>query len=70
VLDPLTVMDCTLSNANYMNLIEDEAYFEWQRLFEKVQQNGGEVVILWHNSNPAGNAWHKTLYEQIISFLQ
>ena len=70
VLHPLTVMDCTLSNANYMNLREDEAYFECQRLFEKIQQNGGEVVILWHNSNPAGNAWHKTLYEQIISFLQ
>ena len=69
-LHPMTVMDCTLSHEHYMGLTEDEAYFECQRLFEKIQQNGGEVVILWHNSNPAGNAWHKTLYEQIISFLQ
>ena len=43
VLHPLTVMDCTLSNRNYMNLSEEEAYFECQRLFEKIHQNAGEV---------------------------
>ena len=69
VLHPLTVMDCTLSNANYMNLSEDEAYFECQRLFEKIQQNGGEVVILWHNSNPAGNAWHRCLYPKLLEVI-
>ena len=69
VLHPLTVMDCTLSNANYMNLSEDEAYFECQRLFEKIQQNGGEVVILWHNSNPAGNAYHRCLYPKLLEVI-
>ncbi len=68
-LHPLTVMDCTLSNANYMNLNEDEAYFECQRLFEKIHQNAGEIVLLWHNTNPTNNPWHKTLYEQLINYL-
>lgn len=68
-LHPMTVMDCTLSNANYMNLTEDEAYFECQRLFEKVHQNGGEVVLLWHNTNPSNNPYHQTLYPKLLNLL-
>ena len=68
-LHPLTVMDCTLSNSNYMNLSEDEAYFECQRLFDKVHQNAGEVVILWHNSTPAGNTYHQNLYPKLLEMI-
>ena len=68
-LHPLTVMDCTLSNSNYMNLREDEAYFECQRLFDKVHQNAGEVVILWHNSTPAGNTYHQSLYPKLLEMI-
>ena len=69
VLHPLTVMDCTLSNSNYMNLNEDEAYFECQRLFEKVHQNAGEVVLLWHNTTPAGNMYHRSLYPKLLDII-
>lgn len=69
VLHPLTVMDCTLSNSNYMNLNEDEAYFECQRLFEKVHQNAGEVVLLWHNTTPAGNTYHRSLYPKLLEIV-
>ena len=69
VLHPLIVMDCTLSNSNYMNLSEDEAYFECQRLFEKVHQNAGEVVILWHNNSPAGNIYHRSLYPKLLEII-
>ena len=69
VLHPLTVMDCTLSNSNYMNLNEDEAYFECQRLFEKVHQNAGEVVLLWHNTTPAGNTYHRSLYPKLLEVI-
>lgn len=69
VLHPLTVMDCTLSNTNYMNLSEDEAYFECQRLFEKVHQNAGEIVLLWHNTNPTGNIYHRSLYPKLLTLL-
>ena len=70
VLHPLTVMDCTLSNTNYMNLSEDEAYFECQRLFEKVHQNAGEIVLLWHNTNPTGNIYHRSLYPKLLALLE
>lgn len=68
-LHPLIVMDCTLSNINYMHLNEDEAYFECQRLFEKVHQNAGEVVLLWHNTTPAGNMYHRSLYPKLLNLL-
>ena len=68
-LHPLTVMDCTLSNPNYMNLSEDEAYFECLRLFDKVHQNAGEVVILWHNTTPAGNTYHQSLYPKLLEMI-
>jgi hypothetical protein len=68
-LHPMTVMDCTLSNSNYMNLTEDEAYFECQRLFEKVRQNAGEIVLLWHNTNITGNAYHRNLYPKLLEML-
>ena len=69
VLHPLTVMDCTLSNSNYMNLNEDEAYFECQRLFEKVHQNAGEVVILWHNTIIIDDGYHRSLYPKLLNLL-
>ena len=69
VLHPLTVMDCTLSNTNYMHLNEDEAYFECQRLFEKIHQNAGEVVLLWHNTTPAGNTYHRSLYPKLLEII-
>ena len=69
VLHPLTVMDCTLSNSNYMNLSEDEAYFECQRLFDKVHQNAGEVVILWHNTIVTNDGYHRALYPKLLNLL-
>ena len=68
-MHPLTVMDCTLSNSNYMNLNEDEAYFECQRLFDKVYQNAGEVVLLWHNTNSTGNIYHRSLYPKLLEII-
>ena len=70
VLHPLTVMDCTLSNANYMNLSEDEAYFECQRLFEKIHQNAGEIVLLWHNTIITDDGYHHSLYPKLLSLLK
>ena len=68
-LHPLTVMDCTLSHEHYMGLSEDEAYFECQRLFEKVHQNAGELVLLWHNTSVNQQGYHRDLYEKLIEML-
>ena len=69
MLHPLTIMDCTLSNTNYMNLNEDEAYFECQRLFEKIHQNCGEVVLLWHNTIITDGSYHQSLYPKLLNLL-
>lgn len=68
-LHPLTVMDCTLSRENYMNLSEDEAFYYTQRLIDKVRQNGGELTLLWHNSNMGDEQYHQQLYSEIIKYL-
>lgn len=69
VLHPLTIMDVTLSQPGYMNLSEDEAFYYCQRLIDKVRQNGGELTLLWHNSNLGENTYHKQLYSEIIQYL-
>lgn len=68
-LHPMTVMDCTLSNAQYMGLNEDEAYFECQRLIEKVYQNAGELVLLWHNTIVTKDGYHRSLYPKLLNMI-
>ena len=78
-LHPLTVMDCTLSNTNYMNLqTEDEAYFFCEQLFDKVRQYAGDITLLWHNSifksntnnNNESTNYHTTLYPKLLKGLR
>ena len=68
-LHPLTVMDCTLSNDNYMHLTEDEAYFLCERLIDKVRLHHGDLCLLWHNSIINNETYHKSLYPQILSYI-
>lgn len=65
-LHPLIIMDCTLSNENYMNLTEDEAYFLCERLIDKVRLHHGDLCLLWHNSNTNDYTYHRSLYEKVI----
>lgn len=70
-LHPLTVMDCTLSNNNYMDLqTEDEAYFFCEQLFDKVRQYAGDITLLWHNSNPSHNPYQFSLYQKLLKGLR
>lgn len=66
-LHPLSIMDNTLSQENYMNLTEDEAYFLCERLIDKVRLHHGDLCLLWHNSNINDQTYHRSLYEKIIS---
>ena len=68
-LHPLTVMDGTLSNADYMNLNEDEAYFLCERLFSKVQMHHGDLCLLWHNSIFAETPYHRSLYPKLLQLI-
>ena len=69
ILHPLIIMDTTLSNANYMNLSEDEAYFLCERLIEKVKMHHGDLCLLWHNSSFVSGTYHKSLYPKIIELI-
>ncbi len=69
-LHPLTIMDCTLSNANYMNLNEDEAYFSSEELLDRVRRYAGEVVLLWHNSTFANVPYQQSLYVKLLKGLR
>jgi len=69
-LHPLTVMDCTLSNPNYMNLDYNAALTYVKELLKQTKKQGGDVVLLWHNTSIDGNNnYHKTLYTEIIKQL-
>ena len=66
-LHPLLIMDNTLSQDNYMNLSEDEAYFLCERLIAKVRMHHGDLCLLWHNSNINDSTYHRSLYEKVIN---
>ena len=69
-LHPLMVMDTTLSNKNYMNLTEDEAYFLCERLIARVKMHHGDLCLLWHNSNLTDDTYHQSLYPKILNLLK
>lgn len=68
-LHPLIIMDNTLSQANYMNLTEDEAYFLCERLIDKVRMHHGDLCLLWHNSNINDSTYHRSLYTKILEMV-
>lgn len=69
-LHPLIIMDNSLSQANYMNLTEDEAYFLCERLIDKVRMHHGDLCLLWHNSIFTGDTYHQSLYTKLLALLQ
>ena len=69
-LHPLSIMDCTLTNDCYMHIQnEEEAFYMCQQVMDKVRKHGGELVLLWHNSNITEDSYLKTLYADIIDYL-
>ena len=70
VLHPLLIMDCTLSNSNYMNLDQEEAAYLCMQLIEKVRMHNGDLCLLWHNSILTPDTYHKQLYSELIQNLQ
>ncbi len=71
-LHPMTIMECSLSNENYMNLDYDEALIYSTKLITEVKKYGGELNLLWHNTSitPKPNNYHTKLYKNIIDLIQ
>ncbi len=70
-IHPLTAMDCTFSNQEYMNLTENEAEEKIVSLLNQTKKHNGDVVLLWHNTvfSELDGGYHKSLYTNIIKEL-
>ncbi len=69
VLHPLTIMDCTLSNDNYMNLNEEDAFKHCKKLIDITYEYGGEVTLLWHNNTFGKGSYHDRLYPRLLDYI-
>lgn len=76
VLHPLTVMENTLYQKDYMYLNEDAAKEYCASLFEKTRRFGGEICLLWHNSSLLDNGypgpavpWARSFYTYVLNYI-
>lgn len=76
VLHPLTVMDNTLYQVDYMGLDYETAFKYCTMLFHTVRQFGGEICVLWHNTTvidsdypQAPVSWMRRFYEAMLDYL-
>ncbi|MFR9303128.1 MAG: polysaccharide deacetylase family protein [[Clostridium] symbiosum] len=71
ILHPLTLMDCTLNQKNYMNLDYEDAIKVVHDLLSKIYKYNGEFNVLWHNNSVAqtSGGYLRKLYESMIQLL-
>ncbi len=75
-LHPLSIMDVTLSEPQYMNLDYEGALRYCLKLIDEVEKANGELVLLWHNDVlslqrlPGAADWHRKLYLSLLDELK
>lgn len=72
-LHPMTVMECTLDNENYMGIADEETAFSIVKgLLQQIYTYNGEVVLLWHSPSvyPKPNSYQRSLYVKTLQFLR
>lgn len=73
VLHPMTVMECTLDGAGYMNIQNQrEAYQVVDTMLRHIHDHGGEVILLWHSPSvdKGEKSYQRSLYEQLLRRLK
>lgn len=70
VLHPLLIMDVTLSEQKYMGLNKDDALVVSRHLIDKTVEMGGELTLLWHNSNLGDDTYHRQLYPALLQYIR
>lgn len=73
ILHPMTVMECTLSSINYMNIENIEIAFEKvKNLIDTIKQFNGEVVLLWHNPSISkmNDGYQREMYMRVLNYLK
>lgn len=58
-------MECTLDTVEYMGLSYKDAFEYAKKMISAVHEYNGELVLLWHNTNPKNN-WYYPLYEAVL----
>lgn len=68
LLHPLTMMDNTMEEKKYMGLSLDEAQMTGLALINHVEDHGGELVLLWHNTSLCedGESYLPALYPYLL----
>jgi hypothetical protein len=65
------MMDGSLSDSRYMNLLENEAFDYVVKLINETEKHNGDLCLLWHNTSVAeGVSYHKKLYAELINYLK
>jgi peptidoglycan/xylan/chitin deacetylase (PgdA/CDA1 family) len=62
---PLIVMECSMSNPQYMNLSEEASMERLVRLSETCKKFGGDFSFLWHNGQ-TGDPGMKTFFREAL----
>jgi hypothetical protein len=70
-LHPLTIMDGTLFEPDYMNLTAGEAEEYCMRLIHNTRNVSGELTLLWHNTSfvESNSGYLRELYGKILNCL-
>lgn len=68
-LHPLTMMDCTLSEAKYMGLNDTQALNMARHLMNETRKHNGDLCLLWHNTTFTNPNYHSVLYQTLINDL-
>lgn len=69
-LHPLTIMDSTLNEVKYMNLMYDRAEEYCMRLINNIRNVNGELTLLWHNTSVIERSGYlRQLYGKLINRL-
>ncbi len=70
-LHPLTIMDCSLDEPQYMGLGYKEARDYCINLIDQTRHVGGDLVLLWHNTSfeNESKSYHRELYCYLLKEL-
>ncbi len=69
---PLIIMDGTLLNKKYMNLLPEEGFNKIKNTINKIEKYNGVFTFLWHNSSFYTNGWKdwEGIYESTLEYLR
>lgn len=69
LLHPLTIMEATLSGAQYMALDEQGMRDVSKTLVDAVWRFHGELTLLWHNQSVMAGNVNRAVYVELLSYL-